>query len=58
LPEWYAEKQVELILSTEIIKVDLAAKKLTSVTAATVTYQLLLIAPGSTIIDLTNLGTL
>jgi monodehydroascorbate reductase (NADH) len=40
---------IELILSTVIVKPDLAAKTLTSVTEATFAYQILLIATGSTV---------
>lgn len=40
---------IELILSTEIVKADLAAKTLTSATGATFTYEILLIATGSTV---------
>jgi hypothetical protein len=40
---------IELILSTEIIKVDLGAKTLASAAGATFTYQILLIATGSTV---------
>ncbi|KAK3124110.1 hypothetical protein QOZ80_8AG0640570 [Eleusine coracana subsp. coracana] len=56
LPEWYSEKGIELILSTEIVKVDLAAKTLTSAAGATFTYEILLIATGSSVIKLTDFG--
>ncbi|KAL1360562.1 hypothetical protein HN51_005952 [Arachis hypogaea] len=55
-PEWYSEKGIELILSTEIVKADLAAKSLTSAGGETFSYQILLIATGSTVIRLSNLG--
>ncbi|CAO2177348.1 unnamed protein product [Urochloa humidicola] len=56
LPEWYSEKGIELILSTEIVKADLASKTLTSATGATFTYEILLIATGSSVIKLTDFG--
>ncbi|RCV32259.1 hypothetical protein SEVIR_6G250100v4 [Setaria viridis] len=56
LPEWYSEKGIELILSTEIVKVDLASKTLTSAAGATFTYEILLIATGSSVIKLTDFG--
>ncbi|XP_048236278.1 monodehydroascorbate reductase [Ricinus communis] len=56
LPEWYKEKGIELILSTEIIKADLAAKTLTSAAGETFKYQILIIATGSTVIRLTDFG--
>jgi hypothetical protein len=40
---------IELILSTQIVKAGLGAKTLTSATGATFTYQILLIATGSTV---------
>ncbi|XBI37987.1 hypothetical protein VPH35_123161 [Triticum aestivum] len=49
LPEWYTEKGIELILSTEIVKADLASKTLTSAAGATFTYETLLIATGSSV---------
>ncbi|XP_028782347.1 monodehydroascorbate reductase [Neltuma alba] len=57
LPEWYTEKGIELILSTEVVKVDLAAKSLISATGETITYQILVVATGSTVIRLTDFGT-
>ncbi|KAM0844342.1 hypothetical protein ACQ4PT_057120 [Festuca glaucescens] len=56
LPEWYTEKGIELILSTEIVKADLASKTLTSAAGATFTYETLLIATGSSTIKLTDFG--
>ncbi|OIW17991.1 hypothetical protein TanjilG_31364 [Lupinus angustifolius] len=56
LPEWYAEKGIELILNTEIVKVDLTAKSLTSAGRETFNYQNLVIVTGSTVIRLTNFG--
>ncbi|CAJ2672672.1 unnamed protein product [Trifolium pratense] len=56
LPEWYNEKGVQLHLSTEIVKADLAAKSLTSAKGETFTYQTLVIATGSTVIRLTDFG--
>ncbi|XP_048569065.1 monodehydroascorbate reductase 3, cytosolic [Triticum urartu] len=57
LPEWYSEKGIELILSTEIVKADLASKTLTSEAGATFTYEILLIATGSSVIKLSDFGT-
>uniref|UniRef100_A0A0E0ENZ5 monodehydroascorbate reductase (NADH) n=1 Tax=Oryza meridionalis TaxID=40149 RepID=A0A0E0ENZ5_9ORYZ len=56
LPEWYSEKGIELILSTEIVKADLASKTLTSSADAIFTYDTLLIATGSSVIKLTDFG--
>lgn len=56
LPEWYAEKGISLILSTEIIKADLASKTLVSAAGETFKYQTLIIATGSTVIRLTDFG--
>jgi monodehydroascorbate reductase (NADH) len=47
---------IELILNTEIVKVDLASKTLTSADGATFTYETLLIATGSSVIKLTDFG--
>ncbi|XP_072965953.1 monodehydroascorbate reductase 3, cytosolic-like [Typha angustifolia] len=56
LPEWYTEKGIELLLSTEIVKADLASKTLTSAAGATFTYDILIIATGSTVIKLSDFG--
>ncbi|XP_061340219.1 monodehydroascorbate reductase, seedling isozyme-like [Gastrolobium bilobum] len=56
LPEWYKEKGIELILSTEIVKADLAAKSLTTAGGEIINYQTLIIATGSTVIRLTDFG--
>lgn len=56
LPEWYAEKGIALILSTEIVKADLASKTLVSAAGDTFKYQVLLIATGSTVLRLTDFG--
>ncbi|KAG9455055.1 hypothetical protein H6P81_007959 [Aristolochia fimbriata] len=56
LPEWYTQKGIELILSTEIVKADLASKILTSASGATFKYDTLIIATGSTVIKLTDFG--
>ncbi|XP_042505508.1 monodehydroascorbate reductase 3, cytosolic-like [Macadamia integrifolia] len=57
LPEWYAEKGIELILSTEIVKADIASKTLTSAAGAMYKYDVLIIATGSTVIRLSDFGT-
>lgn len=49
LPTWYTEKGIELLLSTEVVKADLASKILTSAGGATFTYDTLIIATGSTV---------
>ncbi|XP_057974082.1 monodehydroascorbate reductase-like [Malania oleifera] len=56
LPEWYKEKGIELILSTEIVKVDLASKTLKSAAGESFEYHVLVIATGSTVIRLTDFG--
>ena len=40
---------IELILSTEIVKADLSTKTLASAAGATFTYDVLLIATGSSV---------
>jgi monodehydroascorbate reductase (NADH) len=40
---------IELILNTEIVKADPASKTLTSAAGATFTYEILLIATGSSV---------
>ncbi|XP_042014499.1 monodehydroascorbate reductase [Salvia splendens] len=57
LPEWYMENGISLILSTEIVKADLASKTLTSSAGETFKYQTLIIATGSTVLRLTDFGT-
>ncbi|XP_038904751.1 monodehydroascorbate reductase, seedling isozyme-like [Benincasa hispida] len=56
LPEWYKENGIELILSTEIVNADLAAKALISACGDTYKYQILIIATGSTVIRLSDFG--
>lgn len=56
LPTWYTEKGIELLLSTEVVKADLASKILTSAGGATFTYDTLIIATGSTVIKLSDFG--
>ncbi|CAN4121395.1 unnamed protein product [Withania somnifera] len=56
LPEWYAEKGISLILSTEIVKADLASKTLISATGESFKYQTLVIATGSTVLRLSDFG--
>ncbi|KAJ7971519.1 Monodehydroascorbate reductase [Quillaja saponaria] len=56
LPEWYKEKGIELILSTEIVKADLASKSLSSARGDTFKYQNLIIATGSSVIRLSDFG--
>ncbi|XP_031273478.1 uncharacterized protein LOC116131942 isoform X1 [Pistacia vera] len=56
LPEWYIEKGIKLIRSTEIIQVDLASKALVSASGQVFRYQTLIIATGSTPTRLTDSG--
>jgi len=56
LPEWYKEKGIELILSTEIVKVDISSSTLTSANGATFKYGTLILATGSAVIKLTDFG--
>ncbi|KAM5585896.1 monodehydroascorbate reductase [Rosa sericea] len=56
LPEWYVEKGIELILSTEIIKADLDSKILTSAAGMKFSYDVLIIATGSRAMRLTEFG--
>ncbi|OAY67184.1 Monodehydroascorbate reductase [Ananas comosus] len=56
LPEWYSEKGIELILNTEIVKADLTSKTLTSATGTAFTYDILIIATGSSVIKLSDFG--
>ncbi|ESR43501.1 hypothetical protein WN944_004905 [Citrus x changshan-huyou] len=56
LPEWYKEKGIELILSTEIVRADIASKTLLSATGLIFKYQILVIATGSTVLRLTDFG--
>ncbi|XVE50383.1 hypothetical protein DITRI_Ditri01bG0158200 [Diplodiscus trichospermus] len=54
LPGWYKEKGIELILSKEIVKVNLGSKTLISARGEIFKYQTLIIATGSTVIRLTD----
>ncbi|XP_075502224.1 monodehydroascorbate reductase [Primulina tabacum] len=56
LPEWYTEKGISLILSTEITKADLASNTLISALGDIFKYQTLVIATGSTVLRLTDFG--
>jgi monodehydroascorbate reductase (NADH) len=56
LAEWYKEKGIELLLSTEIVKADLAGKTLVSADGKSFKYQILIIATGSTVIRLSDFG--
>lgn len=56
LPEWYTEKGIELVLSTEIVKADLFSKSLTSAAGDIFKFDNLIIATGSTVIRLTDFG--
>ncbi|KAM3324981.1 hypothetical protein P3S67_000105 [Capsicum chacoense] len=56
LPEWYAEKGISLILSTYIVKADLASKTLVSAAGESFKYEKLVIATGSTVLKLSDFG--
>ncbi|CAN4117246.1 unnamed protein product [Withania somnifera] len=56
LPEWYAEKGISLILSTEIVKADLTSKTIISAAGESFKYQTLIIATGSTVLRLSDFG--
>nr|ABK24288.1 unknown [Picea sitchensis] len=56
LPEWYSEKGIELILSTEVVKAEIASKTLTTAEGTTFKYDTLIIATGSTVIKLSDFG--
>ncbi|KAM1057405.1 hypothetical protein ACFX2A_031352 [Malus domestica] len=56
LPEWYAEKGIELLLSTEIVEADLHSKILTSETGGMFEFETLIIATGSRVLRLTEFG--
>ncbi|KAM3217744.1 hypothetical protein P3L10_027187 [Capsicum annuum] len=56
LPEWYAEKDISLILSTYIVKADLASKTLVSAAGESFKYEKLVIATGSTVLKLSDFG--
>ncbi|KAK8670016.1 hypothetical protein V6N13_104782 [Hibiscus sabdariffa] len=49
-PEWYKEKGILLILSIEIVKVDVPIKTLVSAALETFKYQILIFATGSTFV--------
>ncbi|KAG0478655.1 hypothetical protein HPP92_013374 [Vanilla planifolia] len=55
-PEWYTEKGIDLILDTEIVKADLASKVLISASGTVFSYDILIIATGSTVIKLSDFG--
>ncbi|XP_010486576.1 PREDICTED: monodehydroascorbate reductase 3 [Camelina sativa] len=55
-PHWYKKKGIDLIVSTEIVKADLASKTLVSDDGTIYKYQTLLIATGSTYVKLSELG--
>ncbi|KFK24827.1 hypothetical protein AALP_AA8G030200 [Arabis alpina] len=55
-PQWYKDKGIELILDTEIVKADLAAKTLVTGTGQVFKYQTLIAATGSSVIRLSDFG--
>ncbi|CAH2074288.1 unnamed protein product [Thlaspi arvense] len=56
LPQWYKENGIELLLDTEIVKADLAAKTLVTGTGQVFKYQTLLAATGSSVTRLSDFG--
>ncbi|KAG0609671.1 hypothetical protein M758_7G005200 [Ceratodon purpureus] len=57
LPEWYAEKGIELKLETEIVKADVENKTVTTDKGEVYEYGTLLLATGSTFLDLADFKT-
>ncbi|XP_031273391.1 monodehydroascorbate reductase, seedling isozyme-like [Pistacia vera] len=55
-PEWYTDKGIKLILSTEIVEVELNSRDLVSASGDVFRYQTLIIATGSTPVRLTDFG--
>ncbi|KAK4529323.1 hypothetical protein CCYA_CCYA01G0180 [Cyanidiococcus yangmingshanensis] len=55
-PDWYAKHGVDLLLSTEIVKADLASKRLTAKDGSQYAYGKLLIATGADALHLNELG--
>ncbi|CAN6981972.1 unnamed protein product [Brassica oleracea var. botrytis] len=54
--QWYKDKGIELILSTEIIKADLSTKSFFSTGGTIFKYQTLIVATGSTCVRLSECG--
>eukprot|EP00270_Netrium_digitus_P000290 TRINITY_DN1027_c0_g1_i1.p1 TRINITY_DN1027_c0_g1~~TRINITY_DN1027_c0_g1_i1.p1 ORF type:complete len:433 (+),score=147.81 TRINITY_DN1027_c0_g1_i1:135-1433(+) len=57
LPEWYAEKGIDLLLGKEVTAIDLDSKVLTVKDGEPVTYETLIVATGATTIKLSDFGT-
>ncbi|XP_024396712.1 monodehydroascorbate reductase, seedling isozyme [Physcomitrium patens] len=57
LPDWYAEKGIELKLESEIVKADLENKTLTTDKGDVYSYGTLVIATGSTFLNLADFKT-
>lgn len=57
LPEWYKDNGIDLHLSTEIAKADTKSKTITTTSGDTFEYGSLLIATGSTVINLADFKT-
>jgi monodehydroascorbate reductase (NADH) len=57
LPEWYAEKGIDLHLESEIVKADLEKKTVTTSTGEVYQYGTLLLATGSTFLNLADFKT-
>ncbi|CAH2054278.1 unnamed protein product [Thlaspi arvense] len=54
--QWYKDKGIELILSTKIVKADLAGKSLVTSDGEIFKFQTLLVATGSTCVRLSEFG--
>jgi monodehydroascorbate reductase (NADH) len=57
LPEWYAEKGIELKLETEIVKADVKNKTVTTDKGDVYKYGTIIIATGSTFLNLADFKT-
>ncbi|XP_024385327.1 monodehydroascorbate reductase, seedling isozyme [Physcomitrium patens] len=57
LPDWYAEKGIELKLETEIVKADVENKTLTTNKGDIYEYGTLILATGSTFLNLADFKT-
>lgn len=56
-PEWYKEKGVELLLSTNVVSADLPAKALKAESGDTIKFEKLIVATGASTIKLSDFGT-
>ncbi|KAF4370520.1 hypothetical protein G4B88_021699, partial [Cannabis sativa] len=56
LPEWYRENGISLLLNTQVVNADLSMKALTTSMGRIFKYETLIIATGSTAVNLTDFG--